>query len=82
MERAIQPEMGIDESFVWGQIRKYNQARRQIYKDKALAAVGIHTGLLKSPAKIFPELTEEERSRILYFLRQFLADKGVQVELL
>ncbi len=73
--------LSIDESFLWSQIRKYNQARRQIYKDKVLLAVGVHTGLLTAQKKFFPELTEEERNRILYFLRQFLADKCVQVEL-
>lgn len=71
----------INESFVFNQIRKYNQARRQIYKDKALLSVGIHAGLLKKQSAIAPELSQPERDRVLYFLRQFASSAGCPVEI-
>lgn len=64
--------------FVFNQIRKYNQARRQIYKDKALLAAGIHAGLLKKSKAIVPELSDGERQRVLFFLREFLKSAGVE----
>lgn len=73
--------MEINEAFVFDWIRKYNQSRRQIYKDKALLAVGIHAGLLKKSKAIAPELTQEERDRVVYFLRQFVRSAGVQVQI-
>ncbi|AFZ22363.1 hypothetical protein [Allocoleopsis franciscana] len=71
----------INHSFVFDQIRKYNQTRRQLYRDKALLAVGIHVGLLKKSNAIAPELSNEERQRVLYFLLQFLKSEGCNVKL-
>jgi hypothetical protein len=71
----------INQSLVFNQIRKYNQARRQIYKDKALLTVGIHAGLLKKQVAVAPELSQEERDRVLYFLREFARSAGCQVEI-
>lgn len=73
--------MEINEAFVFDWIRKYNQSRRQIYKDKALLAVGIHAGLLKKSNAIAPELSHEERQRVLLFLREFLKSAGVEVSI-
>ena len=71
----------LNQNFIFNQIRKYNQARRQIYRDKALLAVGIHAGLLKKSKAIAPELSEEDRLRVLFFLRQFLASSGCNAEI-
>lgn len=73
--------MEIDENLIFNQIRKYNQARRIIYKDQALLRVGIHVGLLKRRMSVTPELTQEERDRVLYFLRQFVTNQGCEVEI-
>ncbi len=73
--------MEINEAFVFAWIRKYNQARRQLYKDKALLAVGIHAGLLKKSKSIAPELSQEERDRVVYFLREFVRSAGIEVKI-
>jgi hypothetical protein len=69
----------INESFVFNQIRKFNQARRQTQKDVVLHAVGVHAGLVKVQRTPLPTLTPEERQRVLYFLRQFCEQQGVEV---
>lgn len=71
----------LNQNFIFNQIRKYNQARRQLYRDKALLAVGIHAGLLRKSKAIAPELSEEDRQRIIYFLRQFLKTSGCEAEI-
>jgi hypothetical protein len=73
--------MEIDQSFVFNQIRKYNQASRQVYRDKALLAIGTHTGLLKKSKALVPELNQAERRRVLYFARQFLKANKCQAEI-
>ncbi len=78
---AISLKNPMRESFILNQIRKYNQARRQSLKDAALTAVGIHVGLIKKKQIIMRELLPEERSRILYFLREFLKRQGLEVVL-
>jgi hypothetical protein len=69
----------INPSFVFNQIRKYNKSRRQTLKDAALTAVGIHVGLLEKKNVIIRDLTQEERDRVLYYLRQFLQNQGLTV---
>ena len=73
--------MGINESFVVDHIRNYNRARRQIYEDRALLAIGIHAGLLKKSKSVAPELSEEERQRVIYFCREFLKSAGILAEI-
>lgn len=73
--------MGINQGFILTQIRRYNQARRQIYKDRALLTIGIHTGLIPKKAALTPELSSEERERVLYFCRQFLESSGIKAEM-
>lgn len=72
---------GLNHSFILEQIRKYNQARRLIYRDRALLAIGLHTGFLKKSHALAPELSQEERERVLYFCRQFLKANAIQAEL-
>lgn len=69
----------MNETFIFRQIRKYNSSQRQSLKDAALTAVGIHAGLLVKSRVVMRELTSEERNRVLYFLRQFVQDQGVEV---
>jgi hypothetical protein len=46
-----------------------------------LTAVGIHAGLLEKKKLVFRTLTREERQRVVYFLRQFLRDQGVEAQI-
>lgn len=73
MERAINP------NFIFNQIRKYNQAHSQTYKDAALAAVGIHVGLLEKENIVLRDLTNEERQMMIYYLQQFCRSEGINV---
>ncbi len=72
-------EKVINETLVFNQIRKYNQVRRQTQRDVALHIVGVHVGLLEAKRTPLPTLTEEERQQVLYFLRQFCEQQGVEV---
>lgn len=71
----------MNENFIFNQIRRYNQARRQMYKDKALLAIGVHVGLLKKSSALVPALSTEDRSRVIYFMRQFCQSAGVEVSI-
>lgn len=71
---------GINESFVFNAIRKFNRAKRQTLKDAVLVSVGIHAGLMEREAAS-RDLMPEERQRVIRFLRQFLKDQGVKVEI-
>lgn len=71
----------MNKQFLFNQIRKYNRATRQTLKDSALSAAGIHAGLLPKAKTLLRELSPEERSRIIYFLRQFCASQGLDVEI-
>lgn len=71
----------LNQSFILEHIRKYNQARRQLYRDNALLAIGIHAGLLQKRVAIASELTQQERDRVLYFCRQFLKSNAIQAEI-
>lgn len=71
----------LNQSFILSQVRKYNQAVRQLYRDNALLAIGIHTGLLQKRVAIASELTQVERDRVLYFCRQFLKSNHIQAEI-
>ncbi|MEP0799052.1 hypothetical protein [Funiculus sociatus] len=73
MERLINP------GFIFNQIRRYNQARKQTYKDAALVAVGIHVGLLEKKNIVLRDLSEEQRRMMIYFLQQFCCNEGVNV---
>ena len=69
----------VNPSFVFNSIRKYNRSQRQTQKDVILNAVGIHVGLLPKNRNPLPVLSQEERDRVLYFLRQFLASQKLEV---
>lgn len=71
----------MNEQFIFNQIRKYNRATRQTLKDAALSAVGIHAGLLPKSKAIARELSSEERSRVIYFLKQFCTSQGLEVQI-
>jgi hypothetical protein len=70
---------GLNESFVFNSIRKYNKATRRTQKDAVLHAVGVHVKILKKKRSPLVELSSEERSSVLYFLRQFCEQQGVSV---
>lgn len=73
MERLINP------GFIFNQIRRYNLARKQTYKDAALVTVGIHVGLLERKNIVFAPLSEEQRRMMIYFLQQFCRNEGVDI---
>lgn len=73
--------MEVNEAFVVDHIRKYNRARRSMYRDKSLLEIGVHVGLIKKSKAIIPELTDEERQRVLYFCREFLKNAGIKAEI-
>ncbi|MBD1926494.1 hypothetical protein H6F74_09590 [Trichocoleus sp. FACHB-90] len=66
-------------NFVFNQIRRYNKATSQLYKDAALVAAGVHVGLLQKKNIPARQLTNEERKRILYFLDIFCQSQGITV---
>lgn len=72
-------ETELNEAFIIRQIRKYNSVKRHLHQDRALTAIGIHAGLLKKKKVVLRELTNEERLRVLYFVRQFLVERGMPV---
>ena len=71
----------MNNSFVFNQIRRYNSVKTKLHQDAALTAVGIHVGLLEKKKLVFRTLTREERQRVVYFLRQFLRDQGVEAQI-
>lgn len=71
----------LNEDFLFKSIRKYNQVRRQTQKDVVLNAVGIHAGLLPRSRNPLPELSQEERDRVLYFLKEFLLQQGIEASI-
>ena len=71
----------LNENFLFKSIRKYNQAQRQTQKDAVLNAVGVHAGLLAKSRNPLPLLEQEERDRVLNFLKQFLAEQGVEASI-
>jgi len=71
----------INPSFLFNSIAKYNRSQRQTQKDTILNAVGIHVGLLPKNRNPLPVLEKEERDRVLYFLRQFLASQKLEVKI-
>jgi hypothetical protein len=68
----------MNQSFLFNQIRKYNKAQRQSLKNKALVAIGIHSELLSKEVAT-RDLTADECSRVVYFMRQFCESQGVSV---
>lgn len=69
----------MNNSFIFQEIRKYNQATDQRRKDLALSAIGLHAGLLEKKHIALRDLTFEERSRVIYFLEQFLKQQKLEV---
>jgi hypothetical protein len=65
------------EAFIFNSIRRYNQATRQLQRDCILHAVGRHVNLIERPGQLLPELSQEERDRVLKFLREFLKAEGL-----
>lgn len=74
-------ENQVNPSFIFNSIAKYNRVQRQTQKDVILNAVGIHAGLLPKKGNPLPVLSQEERDRVLYFLKQFLASQKLEVTL-
>ena len=67
----------MNESFLFNSIHKYNRATRQTQRDGVLHAVGVHAALIQKRRSLLPELTQQERDRVLAFLRDFLQDQGL-----
>lgn len=79
-----QPKRGeINSDYILNSIAKYNRSNRRTQQDAVLHAVGLHTGLLKKKKnqRLPIVLSGEERDRVLYFLRQFLTQQGLEVAL-
>lgn len=68
----------MEEAFIFNSIRRYNQARRQLQQDCILHTVGRHVNLIERPRQLLPELSQEERDRVLQFLREFLDSQNLQ----
>lgn len=68
-------------NFVFREIRRYNQAQSQKSKDAALVAIGLHAEILEKKDIALRDLLPEERNRIIYFLKQFLQQQGLEVAL-
>lgn len=75
----MQAETTLNEAFIIRQIHKYNNVKRQLHQDKALTAIGLHAGLLKKKKVFARELTDSERLLVLFFVRQFLVERGMPV---
>lgn len=78
-----QPRKGeINSDYLLNSVVKYNKSNRRIQQDAVLHAVGLHIGLLtkKKNQRLPIVLSGEERDRVLYFLRQFLTQQGLEVK--
>jgi hypothetical protein len=69
----------MNESFIFNSIHKYNRATRQSQKDVLLYKMGVHAGLIEKRRSLLPELSSEERSRVIYFVNQFLKSHNFKV---
>jgi hypothetical protein len=69
--------------FIYNSIAKYNKSSRRTQQDAILHAVGLHCGLIKPKRnqRLPILLSQEERDRVLYFLRQFLASQKLDVKI-
>jgi hypothetical protein len=67
------------ETFLFNSIRKYNRSRRQTQRDVVLHAVGVRAGLIECRRTPLPILSEEERDRVLSYLREFLASQNLKI---
>ena len=67
------------ETFLFNSIRKYNRSHRQTQRDVVLHAVGVRAGLLQCRRSPLPILSEEERDRVLSYLREFLASQNLKI---
>jgi hypothetical protein len=68
--------------FILNSIAKLNRSNRRVQKDSVLHGVGLHVGLLKKKKnqRLPVILKQEERDRVVYFLRQFLVNQGLDVQ--
>jgi hypothetical protein len=69
----------MNEAFLFNSIHKYNRATRQSQKDVLLYKIGVHAGLIEKRRSLLPELSVEERSRVIDFLNQFLKSHDFKV---
>lgn len=67
----------MNESFLFNSIHKYNCAKRIAQRDSVLFGVGVHVGLIERRDPRRPQLSVEERDRVLGYLRDFLAKEGL-----
>ena len=65
------------ETFLFNSIRKYNRVDRQTQRDVILHAVGVRAKLVECRRTPLPTLSQEERDRVLDYLRKFLASQGL-----
>ncbi len=80
--RGVPTKGEFNPDFVFNSIAKYNRSNRRTQQDAILHAVGLHCGLIKSKRNRLPILlSQEERDRVLYFLRQFLASQKLEVKI-
>jgi len=68
-----------NESFFFNSIHKYNRAHRQTQRDVVLHAVGVRAELMECRRSPLPTLSQEERDRVLVYLRQFLASQNLKI---
>jgi hypothetical protein len=70
-----------NESFLLNSIHKYNNRKRQTQRDVILHAVGVRAGLVECRRTPLPILSQEERDRVLDYLREFLSAQGLSISL-
>jgi hypothetical protein len=70
-----------NETFLFNSIHKYNRAQRQTQRDVVLHAVGVRAGLIECRRTPMPILSQEERDRVLDYLREFLSAQGLSISL-
>jgi hypothetical protein len=81
--RGVPRKGDFNSDFVLNSIAKLNRSNRRVQKDSVLHGVGLHVGLLqkKKNQRLPIILTQEERDRVLYFLRQFLVNQGLDLQI-
>jgi hypothetical protein len=67
------------ESFLFNSIHKYNRAQRQTQRDVVLHAVGVRAKLVECRRSPLPTLSQEERDRVLTYLREFLESQNLSI---
>jgi hypothetical protein len=67
----------MNQDFIESKIRAYREADHPIPKGLALISIGLHAGLIKEDVVWHRLLTQEEKLRVVYFVKQFSVVNGL-----